>query len=124
MTKVGIKKPTGPLTRVAQPAAKAPIKYHRIRCFPSYSSARKQAKIVEDTKKASVISKMTIRENAIYSGVDDIINTANMAVRRSYILRQKKNTATTSENPNKAEESLAIPSDSPNISKDRATVLK
>ena len=58
-------KPTGPLTKVAQPAITAPIKYQRIRCLSVYSSARKQEKMVADTKKANVISKITILANAI-----------------------------------------------------------
>ena len=65
MTKEGMMKPTGPLTKVAQPAINAPVKYQRIRVLSAYSSAKKQEKMVADTKKANVISKITILANAI-----------------------------------------------------------
>src|SRR6185436_7423049 len=88
-TNKGTMNPTGPLTKVAKPAAAAATKYQFRRFVPSLSSARNPAKIAPQVNRVRVMSKITVLEYDTNNGVVAITMTARAAQRWPKTRRQK-----------------------------------
>src|SRR5437879_417789 len=117
-------KPTGPFTSVAKPVEAAPNKYHERFGAPGDSSARKPQKIAPTVKKASAMSKITVRACANNSGMVATTIAASSAQRPPYRRRQKAKVMSTIPNPNTTEGNRAAASELPKHANEIATALK
>src|SRR5882724_9719001 len=112
-TSAGIRKPTGPFTSVAKPAEAAPTRYQKIFTPPGDSSARKPAKMAPQLKKARAMSKITVREFEINSGMLATTIAASRAQRDPYTRRQNAYAMSTNPTPKAAEGMRAAISELP-----------